>query len=388
MAGTLRHAVYEIVEPGVRPSARATLFEWLCVIAILVSVISVVAATMTSVGHDDARTLVAVEYVVGVFFLIEYGLRLWTAAEHPLHGRKGAWRATGAYAATPIMVLDAMGLLPVVVAFAAPQDGGVILLLQVLRFFRLARYSSGLATVGRVLVSEWRALAATAMIGLGMLLLAATAMYLLERDAQPDHFASIPQAMYWAIVTLATVGYGDVVPITVAGKLAAGVVIISGLIFFALPIAIIATSFLTEMRRRDFNVNYSMVARVPLFATLDAIEISELASMLKSRRVPRDAVIVRRGDAGESMFFIARGEVEVLVPSGPVTLQEGEFFGEMAVIGRTARTATVIARRSCDLLVLDAADLLKLTEGNAHVQAGLDAAIAARRAAMSPPGGV
>ena len=102
------------------------------------------------------------------------------------------------------------------------------------------------------------------------------------------------------------------------------------------------------------------------------------ASMLKSRRVPRDAVIVRRGDAGESMFFIARGEVEVLVPSGPVTLQEGDFFGEMAVIGRTARTATVIARRSCDLLVLDAADLLKLTEGNAHVQAGLDAAIAAR----------
>jgi voltage-gated potassium channel len=374
----LRHRIHEIIEPSARVSIFGTAFRWLSTAAILASVTAVVAATGTMVPPETRSMLVRVEYFAGAFFLAEYLLRLWTAAEHPIYGRSGALGAAARFAATPLMVLDAIGLVPILMMVVAPKEGGAILLLQVLRFFRLARYSPGLATVGRVLVSEWRALSATAMIGLGMLLLSATAMYLLERDAQPDRFANVPQAMYWAIVTLATVGYGDVVPVTVAGKLVTGVVIIGGLIFFALPIAIIASSFLTELRRRDFNVNYGMVARVPLFASLDAIEISELASLLKSRRVPRDAVILRKGDMGESMFFIARGSVEVVVPGGPVMLAEGDFFGEIAVIGRTTRNATVIARQSCDLLVLDAADLLKLTEANPHVRAGIDAAISAR----------
>lgn len=379
MPHPLRRSVYEIIEPGVRVFPASQMFARASVAVILASVTCAVFGTVPDPGMWHG-VLTKAEGVFDAFFVIEYALRLWTVPEHPLLGREGALRAALAHARTPQMVLDAVGLVPLVLAVLAPGAAGLMLILQVLRFFRLARYSSGLATVGRVLMAEWRALAATAMIGLGMLLLSATGMYLLEHEAQPDRFGSVPQSMYWAIVTLATVGYGDVVPVTAAGKVAAGVVIVAGLIFFALPIAIIATSFLAEMRRRDFNINYSMVARVPLFATLDAIEISELASLLKSRRVPRDAVIVRKGDQGDCMFFIARGEVEVLVPGGSVMLREGDFFGEIAVIGRTARTATVIARRSCDLLVLDAADLMKLTEGNPNVQAILDAAIAARTA--------
>ena len=381
----LRRAIYEIIEPGVTASAASYLFKMLSILVILASVVCAVASTMTSLTDVSRLNLLRVEGLAGAFFLVEYVLRLWTAAEHPLFGRAGRTRAALHYGATPQMVLDAVGVLPLLLMIATPQAQGTILMLQVLRFFRLARYSPGLATVGRVLVSEWRALMATGMIGIGMLFLAATAMYLLERNAQPERFASIPQAMYWAIVTLATVGYGDVVPVTSGGKIGAGVVIVAGLIFFALPIAIIATSFLAEMRRRDFNINYSMVARVPLFATLGAIEISELASQLKSRRVPRDAVIVRKGDQGETMFFIAQGEVEVLIPGGSVALHEGDFFGEIAVIGRTTRNATVIARRTCDLLLLDAADLLKLMEKNPHVHAGLQAAIGARKAGGVTP---
>jgi voltage-gated potassium channel len=95
-----------------------------------------------------------------------------------------------------------------------------------------------------------------------------------------------------------------------------------------------------------------MVARVPLFSTLDAVAVSEIASMLKARKVPRDAIILRKGDKGESMFFIGHGEVEVIVPDGSVSLREGDFFGEMAVLGKTRRTATVIARQPCELLAL------------------------------------
>jgi voltage-gated potassium channel len=217
-----------------------------------------------------------------------------------------------------------------------------------------------------------------------MLLVSATAMYLIEHDVQPESFASIPDAMYWAIVTLATVGYGDVVPITALGKIAAGGVILMGLIFFALPVAIIATGFLAEIRRQDFIVTYGMVARVPLFAGLDATAISEIASMLKARKLPRDAVIIRKDDEGHSMFFIARGEVEIVLPGGSVRLHEGDFFGEMAVLGRTRRTASVIARRPCELLVLDAGDVLKVMEQNPTVDAALRGALAQRQAALSP----
>ena len=375
-----RRAVYEVIEPGVRNRPAARLFTRLCFAVILLSVMFAVASTMPALTESARASLIGAEFYLGSFFLAEYGLRLWTAAEHPLYAQAGPWRGALAYAATPLLVLDAVGLIPLVLHVAVPEAQGAILLFQVLRFFRLSRYSPALATVGRVLASEWRALAATGLIGLGMLLVAATIMYLLENAAQPERFASIPDAMYWAIVTLATVGYGDVVPVTPAGKIAAGAVIVAGLIFFALPIAIIATSFLAEMRRRDFIINYSMVARVPLFSTLDAVAVSELASMLKARKVPRDAIILRKGDKGESMFFIANGEVEVIVPDGSVRLQEGDFFGEMAVLGKTRRTATVIARQPCELLVLDSADVLKLMEQNPQVEAALQHAAAARLA--------
>ena len=380
----LRRKAYEIVEPGVKDTLAGHLFNRASVACIILSVCAVVASTLPSLSADLRANLIWAEFVFGAWFALEYLLRLSTAAEHPLYGRGGAWRGMISYARTPLMLLDAAGLAPLLLLSVAPQDRAVILLLQVLRFFRLARYSPALATVGRVLAAEWRSLMATGIIGMGMLLVSSTAMYLLENTAQPQKFASIPDAMYWAMVTLATVGYGDVVPITPGGKIAAGAVIIAGLVFFALPIAIIASSFLAEMRRRDFNINYAMVARVPLFATLDAITISELASTLKARKVPRDAVIVKKGDEGESMFFILQGRVEVVVPVGEVMLKEGDFFGEIAVIGRTKRTATVIARETCELLVLDAADLLRLMDQNPLVEAALQGVIAARKAGMKP----
>lgn len=383
MPQTLRNMLYQIVEPGVKDTLAGHVFNRLNVACILVSVCSVVASTLPNLSNTVRANLPLAEYLCGGWFCMEYLMRLFTCTEHPFFGRDGPWRGIVRFATTPLMLLDLAGLVPLLFLMLAPQETSVILLFQILRFFRLARYSPALATVGRVLAAEWRSLIATGMIGLGMLLLSSTVMYLLEHKAQPDKLGSIPDAMYWAMVTLATVGYGDVVPVTGPGKIASGFVIIAGLIFFALPIAIIASSFLAEMRRREFNISYAMVARVPLFASLEAIAISEMASMLKARKVPRDAVIIRKGDEGESMFFIAEGRVEVVVPSGEVILKEGDFFGEMAVIGRMKRSATVIARQACELLVLDAGDLLRLMDQNPGVAHALTEAMAARKAHAS-----
>jgi voltage-gated potassium channel len=375
--GSLRRRIYEIIEPGISRAPAAKLFHGVSVIIILASVAGAVASTVGGLGADVKTALLAAELLYGAFFIAEYVLRLWTVPEHPVFGAR-AIAGVRSYALTPLMVLDAIGVLPTVLLLAVPAATSAILVLQVMRFFRLARYSPALATVGRVLTNEWRPLVASGTIGLGLLLIAATGMYLIENNVQPKHFGSIPAAMYWAVVTVVTVGYGDVVPVTPLGKLFTGFVMIGGLIFFALPVAIIATGFLAEIRRRDFIVNYGMVARVPAFASLDAAALAELVGLLRARRLLNNSVVFQKGDEGENMYFIVSGEVEVVLPHESVRLREGDFFGEIAVLARVQRTASVITRSVCELLVLDAADVIKFIERNPRVADVLREAMAAR----------
>ena len=210
------------------------------------------------------------------------------------------------------------------------------------------------ATVGRVLAGNWRALAGSGVLFAGLLILSSVLMYFAEGRAQPEALGDVPKAMWWAVVTLSTVGYGDVLPVTVVGKMIAGLTMVMGIMFFALPVGIIATGFLQEIQRRDFVVSFGMVARVPLFASLDAPMIAQLVGLLNAKRVSAGAIVVRKGDEADGMYFIASGEVEVDVPAGPVRLGEGDFFGEIALIEPGARrTATVTAVRPSELLVLD-----------------------------------
>jgi voltage-gated potassium channel len=373
----LRRRVYEIIEPGIKRDVPARGFEGIAILMIVVSVAGAICSTVPDLGPAFREELHLEELICGWFFVFEYAARLWTTAEHPVFGGANG-RGVIAHMLTPLMLLDAAGLVPLLLVLARPQAVAPILIFQVLRFFRLARYSPALATVGRVLSNEWRPLLAAGLIGLGLLLVAATGMYLIEHEAQPQSLGSIPQAMYWAVVTVVTVGYGDVVPITPWGKVFTGFVMLGGLIFFALPVAIIATGFLAEIRRRDFIVNYGMVARVPAFAGLDGAALAELVSLLRARKFPPHTIIIRKGDEGDSMYFIASGEVEVVLPHSVVRLQEGDFFGEVAVLGRIRRTATVIARRHSELLVLDAADVVKFMDQNPRVATALREKMAER----------
>jgi voltage-gated potassium channel len=182
-------------------------------------------------------------------------------------------------------------------------------------------------------------------------------MHLVERDAQPNKFGTIPDAMWWAIGTLSTIGFGDVVPTTPLGKLVASVTVVLGIVMVALPIGIIATAFANEVHRRQFVVTWSMVARVPVFAGLSAIEVAEVMELLRAQQVDAGEVIVRRGDPANSMYFVAAGEVEVQLESERIRLAAGHFFGEVAALRRARRSATATALVRTSLLVLDAHDL-------------------------------
>jgi voltage-gated potassium channel len=331
---------------------------------VLINVAAVVLASVPSIEARYSTVFTAVEVISLVAFTAEYLLRLWSCVEHIPYEGRGRFATRLAWMRTPAAIVDLLAILPFYFMFFAPAaELRVLLLVRLLRFFKLARYSSGLASLMEVLYVERRALFATLLILGGLVLTTATLMHLAEQTAQPERFGTIPDAMWWAIVTLTTVGYGDVVPVTPLGKVLAGLTATMGLALIALPVGIIATAFAEVIHRREFVVTWSMVARVPVFAGLTAGDIAEIMHLLNSRTVARGEVVARRGERAYAMYFIVSGEVEVELKVGDhPRLGPGEFFGEMAILAETKRSATVRACTETKLLVLLAHDLELLME--------------------------
>ena len=297
-----------------------------------------------------------------VVFTVEYALRVWVASEHTPHRHLSAASARWNYVRSAFGLIDLIAVLPFWFAFALPPDLRVLMVLRMLRFLKLGRYSPGMRSLLDAVFSERRALFACMVILMGATLFSATIMHLAERNVQPDKLGTIPDAMWWAIVTLGTIGYGDVVPVTMLGRIIASVTIFTGLVMVALPVGIIATAFASHIHRRDFVITWSMVARVPLFAELKASDIADIMDLLRAQQVTAGAVIARRGEPAHSMYFIAAGEVEIELKHERVRLAAGHFFGEVAVLRRARRSATASAVTRTSLLVLEAEDLHALME--------------------------
>jgi len=360
----LRRRVHFILDGSSSSDRLTQVVHRLLVLLVMVSVAAVVLESVPRLLTKYGAAFFAVEAMAIAAFTGEYLLRLWSAPELTPFAGLGPWRSRLKFARSPSAIVDLISILPFYLGLIVPADLRVLLLLRLVRFFKLARYSPGMRSLVTALQAERKALLASAVILFGLVLVTASAMHLAEHAAQPDKFGSIPDAMWWAIVTLTTVGYGDVVPVTLPGRLIAGVTMVMGLMMLALPVGIIATAFADEIHRREFVVTWGMVARVPLFSGLDAADIAEIMRHLRAQTVPAGTLIVRRGESAQSMYFIASGAVEVELPKVPVRLAEGQFFGEIAVVRRTRRTASVRALEPTKLLILDARDLEMLIERN------------------------
>lgn len=348
---------------------------------VLLIVVNLLAVSLESVPKLDAHYHVAflvIEWISLVVLSIEYLLRIWTADQHPAHEHLRARTARWRYISSRTGLVDLVAVLPFWFAFVVPTDLRVLLVLRIARFLKLGRYSPGVRSLLDALYGERRALAGCFVILIGATLISATAMHLVERDAQPDKFGTIPDAMWWALATLATIGYGDVVPITPLGRCVAAATIFAGLIMVALPVGIVATAFAEQIHRRDFVVTWGMVARVPLFAGLNAGQIADIMRLMRAQTVDASAVIVRRGEPAHSMYFIAAGEVEIALPKKRVRLGVGHFFGEIAVLRRARRSATVTATTRTSLLVLDGHDLHALMDREPRVAERINAEVRGR----------
>jgi voltage-gated potassium channel len=143
------------------------------------------------------------------------------------------------------------------------------------------------------------------------------------------------------------------VPSTLPGKILGGYVMLTGIALFALWTGVIASAFSEELRRRDFRISWEMVSQVPLFASLDAVQIGEIALLLRPLMLPGRYLVVRAGESSSAMFFIASGEVEVELRPNPVRLGAGHYFGEIGLIHEVNRTATIVTLQETRLLVLE-----------------------------------
>ena len=151
-------------------------------------------------------------------------------------------------------------------------------------------------------------------------------------------------------------------PITLLGRLVAGATMIVGLGLFALPVGIVATGFVSTIHRRDFIVTLGMLARVPLFQGFDAVVLGEIMNLLRAQSVPPGTVISARGEPAQAMYFVVSGEVDVELSRGNLRFHAGDFFGELALLHKTMRHATVVTTAQSRLLMLSADDFAHLMQ--------------------------
>lgn len=250
-SNNLRKRLFEILEPAPDKDLSSKILDIGLLVLILFNVIAVILETIPGWRDDYGDYGDAFETFSLIVFSIEYFLRLWTCVEseeysHPTKGRIK-------FALSPLAIIDLLAILPFFLHFLLPVDLRVVRILRFVRIFRvfkLYRYSKTLQILGKVFSQKKEDLLLTLVFGFFFLIIASSLMFLLERDAQPDAFSSIPAAMWWGVATLTTVGYGDIYPVTPFGKALGSIIAIIGIGMFALPAGILASGFSEAMESR------------------------------------------------------------------------------------------------------------------------------------------
>ena len=316
-------------------------------IAVTCGVVAMVLLTVDPAYQALHYLIDTVLWACLVFFVFEWVVRLRHAANN---GRRPA------YILSFRGIVDMASALAVPVSLVAGVNPRNAWLLGMFWVLKVVPGIRGLRQLRRVIVQESGPLLSVLVIFLVVLFLASVAEFFLEHEVQPAAFGSVPAALWWAVATLTTTGYGDVVPITPLGRLIAAGVMISGLGVFGLWTGILATGFAAETRRDNFLRTWEHVSKVPFFASLGSSAIADVTQMLRTIDLPPRTTIIRKGQSGDCMYFIANGEVEVDLPGKKVALGVGAFFGEMALLGNKVRSADITTTRVSQLLVLDLVD--------------------------------
>lgn len=245
----VRHRLAILLEPKADQSILGKSIDLLLALLILLNVAAVVIATVPSIGQQYKQEFEWFNVFSVLVFSVEYVLRLWTCVElddSPSSHTKKRVR----YFFSPMAIIDFLVILPFYIGLFVSVDLRILRVLRLLRIFKLGRYSSAMQMLLQAFKQEYKVLFASFSILLIMMVLAASGIYMIEKDIQPEVFGSIPAAMWWAMATLTTVGYGDVIPITAWGRFFGGTITLLGMGMVALPAGILASSFSEQVHKK------------------------------------------------------------------------------------------------------------------------------------------
>jgi voltage-gated potassium channel len=247
----IQRDVYTLLESRADSNKVRKVIIFFIATLILLNVIVVILETVNSLYLHYTLFFHLFDLFTVIVFTTEYTLRVWACVQNPLYSSPLTGRIR--YAFSPSALTDLIALTPFYLPLIIPIEFRMLRLLRLLRIFRvlrLGRYSNAFETFVDVLKSKKEELSIAIIMAVIILILASSTLYTVERDAQPDKFGSIPEAMWWAVVTLATVGYGDVYPITPLGKFFSALVALSAIGLFALPAGILANGFAESLERK------------------------------------------------------------------------------------------------------------------------------------------
>jgi voltage-gated potassium channel len=219
---------------------------------ILLNVIAIVLESVPSIAKAYYTEFLMIEIGSVAIFTFEYLLRVWACVDKKKYRELNTSNTKKRlrYLISPLALIDLIAIVPSLLMFIFPLDLRFLRVLRLLRVFKLTRYSKAMQLLLNAFKNESSSLLAAFFIMAVMLILASCGVYLLEHDIQPDKLGSIPDAMWWAMATLTTVGYGDVVPITPVGKLFGAMITLISMGMVAIPTGLLASSFSEQMRKR------------------------------------------------------------------------------------------------------------------------------------------
>ena len=299
---TFRQKVHALVFPSPYGGTMQHIFEVFIAVWVLLSVMAVILESVKSIHYILHLQFVILDAVAVAIFTVEYFMRLYSCVEEP--GYKGAVMGRFRQAKSPSTVIDFLAVLPFFLEVFLHH----LIDLRFLRVFRLARLlkltrgSDATAVLVKVVVREWPVMGAATFIMMLLLVLTASLGYLFEYDAQPEKFENIPTSIYWAVITLASVGYGDISPVTPMGRAMTSVLALMGIGIFAIPAALLASAFSDELVKERDQLK------------------AELFAILKDGHISDEEAVIIRAEAKRLHMTVA--EVNALIE---VVIKEHEL---------------------------------------------------------------
>ena len=260
---TFRQKVHALVFPSEYGGELHHMFDTFIVIWVVISVIAVVLESVQSIHYLLNLEFLILDAIAVSVFTLEYCLRLYCCVEEP--GYQKAITGRLKLAKSTASVIDLLAIAPFFLEVFLHHlfDLRFMRVFRLLRLLKLTRYTGATKSLSQVIAREWPVMAASAFIMLLLVVMTASLGYLFEHEAQPDKFENIPQSIYWAVITLASVGYGDISPVTPAGRAMTIVLALIGIGIFAIPAALLSAAFADQLKSdRDALVNtiYEMLA--------------------------------------------------------------------------------------------------------------------------------